>query len=201
VASPSIVHSHNRPAYYHLRRSYVEHLALLEMVKGYPVAPGDRASAAEDIVSSCAAIDALILDDLQVLPVPCPPQEVRDAVANGLRKTTRPGASEAARDYLDDRTRAFVKRLQGRRMTESGGPDPGRGSLVEAVASMGGMICDYLDDKGETVDRDLFDELKSALYKGWALHCGVRLASVYWRGPADVRESLRAEHEELMSGV
>ncbi len=42
---------------------------------------------------------------------------------------------------------------------------------------------------------------KSALYKGWALHCGVRLASVYWRGPDAVRDSLRAVHEELTTEV
>ena len=34
VTSTRIIHSHNRPAWYHLKRSYVEHLALFEMLPG-----------------------------------------------------------------------------------------------------------------------------------------------------------------------
>ena len=32
------------------------------------------------------------------------------------------------------------------------------------------------------LDAAAITEFKAALYKGWALHCGVRLASAYWRG-------------------
>ena len=52
-----------------------------------------------------------------------------------------------------------------------------------------------------TVDGALLEDFKAALYKGWAQHCGVRLASVYWRGPEHVRASMSALHKELTREV
>jgi GT2 family glycosyltransferase len=200
VASAHIVHSHHRPAWYHLKRSYVEHLALFAMLPGYPSAPGDAATAAGEIVGSCLALDVLARDVLAKAPLPCPPSWLRETVAGAL---LAPGPAivggGAGPDFLDPRARAFVDRL--RAFVTSGDESPAPGAMAHAVAGMSGMVCDYLDHVGQPLERGLVDEFASALYKGWALHAGVRLASVYWRGPDAVRGALRDVHEELTRGV
>jgi glycosyltransferase involved in cell wall biosynthesis len=187
LTAPRIRHSHNRPAWYHLKRSYVEHIALFEMLPGYPAAPGSAAAAAAAMVSSCDALDALA----RGLGAARTARELRDAVSAGLRAASP--ADPPSPDPLDVRTRAFVNGLR------SGAAHDG--SRLEAVASVADMICDYLDQHAVAVDGGVLAEFKAALYKGWALHCGVWLASVYWRGPEAVRESLRGMHEQLTSGV
>ena len=187
LTAPRIVHSHNRPAWYHLKRSYVEHLALFEMLPGYPGAPGSAAETLDAIASTCDAIDQLV-PGLE----PGEPAGLRGAVADRLRPAP-PSAVEA--DPLDARTRAFVTRI---RPGTAAGPGQPR---LEAVAGVSGMICDYLDAHVAAVDDALLGEFKAALYKGWALHGGVWLASVYSRAPGDVRQSLRDVHDELTKGV
>jgi hypothetical protein len=112
--------------------------------------------------------------------------------------TPAPGG---ASDLLDARTRAFVERLRGRSGEGGNGPASRPDSLVAGVPAIGGLICAYLDDAGRAVDAEVLEEFKAALYKGWAQHCGVRLASVYWRGTEEVRQSMRAIHEELTKEV
>jgi GT2 family glycosyltransferase len=199
LTSARIVHSHNRPAYYHLRRSYVEHLALLDMVPGLPAPSGDESGVRGDIVDSCDAVDRLVGGPLRALPVPCAPQQVREALGREGAAAETPAAPGGS-DHLDARTRAFVDGL--RRSIDGGGrPAPRPDSLVAGIPAIGGLICAYLDDAAMTLDAGLLEDFKAALYKGWAQHCGVRLASVYWRGPEHVRASMRALHEELTREV
>ena len=169
------------------------------MVKGYPTVPGDGAAVIQDIVRSCAALDALVADGLGAVVAPGSLQQVRDAVAAAPRPAAGTGASVPGRDYLDGRTREVVDRL--RSLAGQGAADPAEGSLSRSVSSVAQMICDYLQDSGVTLDTEGLDEFKAALYKGWALHCGVRLASAYWRGSDVDRESLRALHDELTREV
>jgi GT2 family glycosyltransferase len=187
LTAPRIVHSHHRPAWYHLKRSYVEHLALFEMLPGYPGAPGSAAETLAAIASTCDAIDQLV-PGLE----PGEPTRLRGAVADRLRPAP-PSPVEV--DHLDARSRVFVARLRT-------GSRAGMGQTrLEAVAGVSTMICDYLDAHVAAIDDALLREFKAALYKGWALHGGVWLASVYRRGTEDVRESLRDVHDELTKGV
>jgi len=203
LASTRIVHSHNRPAYYHLRRCYVEHLALFEMLPGFTAGPGDEPSVTSNIVRSCRALDDLVRGPLRALSPPRSPRQVHEAVTAGLRAAAAadPRPPAAARDYLDARTRSLVARLEERAATWDDSADGGAWSLVEVPASVAGMLSAYLDDQGQTLDEGLLEEYKAALYKGWAQHCGLRLASVYWRGPEHVRQSMHALHEELTREV
>ena len=198
LTGPRIVHSHNRPAWYHLKRSYVEHLALFRMLPGYPGVADTPAVVAGDIAWSCAALDALVGEVLPTLPLPCSPQALREAAANARRAG---GSPPRAPDYLDARTRTFVGRLSRAAGTHPPTGAPGGGALVGSTTAIAGMLCDYLEHTGQVVGGEVLDESKAALYKGWALHVGVGLASVYGRGSAGVREMWRDILEELTSGV
>jgi GT2 family glycosyltransferase len=203
LASTRIIHSHNRPAYYHLKRSYVESLALFDLVPGFPSGPADEASVvADDIVYSCRALDELMRGPLQALAPPLSPREARDAAVDGLRSapSASAGAPAGPGDYLDVRTRALVVGLEGRYAAVGGGAERPRHSLVQAAA-VARMLGAYLEHAGQTLDRSQLEEFKSALYKGWAQTAGIRLASIHWRGPEHVRESWRDLHEQLTRGV
>lgn len=198
LAGTRIVHSHDRPAYYHLKRSYVEHLVLYDMLPGYPMAPAEGVT--EDVASSFAAVDELVHHGLQALALPCSTDTLRTAVAEALRPAQlAAGPPARSGEYVDARTRAFVERLLAKAEAISPPPDS---YLVHAMRPVASMICDYLEDSGlRSVDAELLEEIKAALYKGWALQCGVRLASAWWAGQQGVRETLRGFHEELTSGV
>jgi hypothetical protein len=202
LASTRIIHSHNRPAYYHLKRSYVESLALFDLLPGFPSGPADEAAAvADDIVYSCRALDESMRGPLRALLPPLSPRALREAAAFGLRsKPSAPaGAPGEAGNYLDAQTRALVAGLEERFRPDAGAERP-RHSLVQAAA-IARMLCAYLEHAGRPIDRHLLEDFKSALYKGWAQTCGLRLAYLYWRGPDPVRESLRELHEQMARGV
>jgi len=113
LTAPRIRHSHNRPAWYHLKRSYVEHLALFEMLPGYPAAPGSAEEALGAMVASCDALDALARD---LAPGSRSPRELRDAVGKGLRFRPVPETAKATLDWvngLDAETRTQVTSRAG----------------------------------------------------------------------------------------
>lgn len=197
LAGTRIIHSHNRPAYYHLKRSYVEHLALYDMLPGYPMAPSD--AVAEDVASSFAALYQLAHNGLEGL-APCSKETLRTAAAEALRPAELAvGAPSRSSEYVDARTRAFVERFTAKAPASDPPPDS---YLLHAMRPVASMICDYLDYRAQhTVDQRLLEEFKAALYKGWALQCGVRLASAYWSGPDQLREMLREVHQELTADV
>jgi glycosyltransferase involved in cell wall biosynthesis len=202
LASTRIFHSHNRPAYYHLKRSYVESLALFDLLPGFPSGPvDDAASVADDIVYSCRALDECMRGALRTLAPPLAPRAVRDAAVLGLRSkpTASAGAAAGPGDYLDERTRALVVGLEERYRPDADADHP-RHSLVQAAA-VARMLGAYLAHSRQTIDRPLLEEFKSALYKGWAQTCGIRLAALYWRGPEAVRESMRDLHAQMARGV
>lgn len=204
LGSTHIIHSHNRPAYYYLKRAYVEQLALFEILPGYPAAPGRGTAVTHDILRSYAAVDALIRGCLQVQKLPCAPERLRIAVTAGLRSalTIQLDPPAASNGYLDERTRSFVKRLADHQAGPNYCPScAAEGFLLEALGGVSGMICDYLDQTSRTVNRELVEEFKSALYKGWAVQCGAGLASAYWQGPETVKVALRLLHEELTSDI
>ncbi|PYQ16395.1 MAG: hypothetical protein DMF79_18635 [Acidobacteria bacterium] len=60
LGSTRIVHSHNRPAYDHLKRAYVEHLALFDLLPGYAATLGGGTAVIPDILRSYAAVNELI---------------------------------------------------------------------------------------------------------------------------------------------
>ena len=186
LTGPRIVHSHNRPAWYHLKRSYVEHLALFRMLPGYPGVAGSAEETLSAVASSCAAIDALV-DGLK--PAAATPRALREAVRDGLRPAPGPDPAPAEPEPLDARTRAFVSGL-GPRLA---GVDPRLG----AVAGVADTICDYLEANAIAPDEGLLREFKEALYKGWALHAGVWLATA----ASSRAGALRDVHEDLTKGV
>jgi hypothetical protein len=164
------------------------------MLPGYPGVAAEPAAVAASIVNSCAAIDRLARTLPAALPDAFLPRDLRKAVADGLRVTAAPPAQPSS--SLDDRTRAFVARFA--QAAEPGHADVG---LMEAPASVAGMVADFLDDTGGAAGGGLREEIAGALFKGWALHCGVVLASVYRRARGPLGETFQRTHDELTHGV
>jgi hypothetical protein len=151
---------------------------------------------AREIVGSCHAIDSVVAGELQALAVPSSTAALREAVARGLQ----PGnltAAGATTDLLDEHTRAFVNRLAATEPVEDGPTNP----MLAGLVNVSEMILEYLDHAGHAVDQPMVGEFGAALYKGWALHSGVRLASVYWRGGREALGAMRDVHEELTRGI
>jgi len=143
---------------------------------------------AVDGLASSAAVGALA--------APCPPGPVRAALERGL---DAPGDAEAAARArsrsLDERTRAWVARLLEPAVPADAGAD------ASSARSMAALIAGYLDHFSLHLDAAGLEEMKEALYKGWALHAGERLAAAAWRAGGGVDAALAPLHEELTRGV
>ena len=203
VGSTSVIHSHNRPAYYHLKRGYVDQLALMRILPDHPATVVPALPLLRDVLASRADLDGIVAGRLSEVPIPCASRTFHEAVSTALGDVTR-RANHAAVDRRngnsDQSCAIFLDDV--RRLVESTTDEPiGRRSAVEAVRAFTEVVLDYLDDHYDVVDERLAEELESALYKVWALQCGVLLASSYASGDDGDRVKLRDVDRRLRAGV
>lgn len=205
LGSTRIIHSHNRPAYYHLRRGYVDNLALLRIFPGHPATVVAPEPLLHDVVRTYAYLDAVAQKNLADLRLPCSPSDLQGVVSAALSPASgRPWPATTERKshpYLDDDTIAFLENLR-RSSQASPDVDLADGSvLIQAVRSFTDIMLEYVRSTHDAIDHVLLEDFRAALYKTSALQTGVLLASSYFRGDSGAREKLQTINQELTRGV
>jgi glycosyltransferase involved in cell wall biosynthesis len=204
LASTWILHSHNRPPWYHLKRSYVDTLALLRLLPGHPRPSIDPDRLFAGVVVAASALESLVEEPLRQLT---PPLGVAD-LAETLRAafTLRPSwrvtpLRLGTCDLVDNAFADFLRSIE-RDTSDAGGI--GRGDPVDvlaAVRSVTELGIEYLRASQRTVDVAILAEVSHFTWKALALQCGSHLAYCVAGGSFRTRERLRLLHHQLTAGV
>jgi hypothetical protein len=169
LTSEVVIHSHYRPAFYHLRRGFVDQLALDRLLGTARSAPPGVAAMRTDVqrtydlvhwLARHPAIDrASTVDDMATsVLLGC---RTRDPVTAPVDRSSH------AR--IDDDTLHWLE-IGGRGTTTP------CDVMRHAVAGMMTGIFDYQHRQGPMLDALEREDLRRALYKAWAFQSGVHLA-------------------------
>ncbi len=205
LGSTRIIHSHNRPAYYYLKRGYVEHMFLPRIFPDYPIAVKGLDQVIPDVLLTHQVIKSMVEEETWDLQFPCK----TDAFSKGVIKRfqaafTAPSPSSAPLcdgHLVDSEFQDFLDRLVVDHPVASGNARRVDGDLSEAVQSFTKMILAYMEDSYELVDEHVTGEFRLSVYKMFAYLCGGRLAQCSLSKDDGNRRKREQIHSELTRGV
>lgn len=204
LSSTRIIHSHNRPPYYHLKRGYVDALLLSQLFPDFRVPVVEADDLCREVVAAFSVVDSIVRTELEHLTVPCQIGRLSEMVFQSLQRPRPRVAAPVAhdgRELVDPDLISFVQRLDDgspRRCVEHALENP---AVLNAVKGALGGIFEYMSATADAVDSPLLDDFKACFYKAYAIQCGVLFASSFVHGCSNTKERLRDINAELTRGI
>lgn len=203
LGSTRVLHSHNRPPYYHLKRGYVDALLLSQMFVDFPVHAIDADDLLEGVRPVFDVVDSIVRRELRQLAVPCTIDVLSRTVLDALRVPKPIDVAPMEPDILNlagAGLESFLQRFcsQSRR---DGGVDSVHPIVLGAVSGALGGVFEYMINMDAVVDEPVLQDFTSCLYKTCAIQCGFLLGASFARGSEMSRNRLRHINAELTQGV
>ena len=205
LGSTRIIHSHNRPAYYYLKRGYVENVFLPRIFSDYPTVENNLERAIPDVLLTHQVIKSMVDEKTWDLQFPCKTTEFSNRIMEKFQAAAEapPLVSTQTVDghLFDIEFQDFLGRLVKDYSVASSDARLGNGYLSEAVRNFTKMILAYMENAYELVDDHIAGEFRLSLYKTFAYQCGTMLAQCSLRNDDVDRRKLEQIHGELTRGV
>ena len=202
LGSTRIVHSHTRAPSYHLKRSYVDTLALLRLLPTHPRLTIDSERLFAGIVAAAGALESVVEDRLRGLRTPIGVAELADALRGAFAHELgrQPGPLRLATPHLaDDAFIEFLRAIEGEALDPCAVGEPvGVLAAVRCVVDLG---LEYLQTAHQFVDAPLLAEVYRFGWKALALQSGSHLAHCVAGGSDQTRERLRRLDRQLIGNV
>ena len=204
LSSTRVIHSHNRSAFYHLKRGYADALLLCEMFSDFPIVNLNPYGLTQDIAFVRDVIDSLV-EHLTRIRVGCSVSRISKIVVNHYRSSKKRNQRVVTlarkNGYRDERFDLFLVNIREQLGCCRYSELDHDGVFLEIMQGATQNFLDYMDEFYETVDERLLDEFCSSLYKMLAFQCGFHLASCYAKGSEQIKRRLEALNKELPRGV
>ncbi len=197
--SVKIIHSHNRPPYYFLKRAYIDNLFLTRIFPDYPV-PAIQGQRLLREILKYHSISSFVHKELSHIKTPISVDRLFNIVEEKLRSFDycRYTSSSDYRDYLhmDKDFKSFLRKVSEICHVPEGHTPHDR-ILINAVLNFLNTAKEYMASSYEIVDDVILEDFKSLIIKVYALQCGAHLAYCY-RNDGSIIEVL---HSELKRGI
>lgn len=205
LGSVTIIHSHNRPCYYYLKRWYAENLTMPEIIPDFPILSVKYTDLLCDIVVTYNAVRRIVTDKFPEKSLPCCTEELVEMISSELKSAevfNLPHVNVAIDDniYIDEKFRHFLRQIYLEYMSISRCQSY-RGVLLHSLASFMETVSIYLKTTYDLVDRNEVEDLKACMYKAFALLCGTHLAYCYRCSDDQTRELIQDMHNDLAKGI
>jgi glycosyltransferase involved in cell wall biosynthesis len=197
-----IIHSHNRPAYYHYKRGYVDRIALAQILpaeNGLAIQPENMF---RDILFIHEWIHSLVRKDLSRLTLPCEMKGFADFVIHHLHNPAVRYWNDPAvclDEIPDSQLGSFLKTLYN--PIPANGLSPYDGSMLGAMQRFVRLMLQYMTQTYEIVDGMVLDDFKSALYKACAFQCGSYMGNSVVNSSGETRTRLLAVTGHLAKDI
>lgn len=183
ISSTKIIHSHNRPAYYYLKRGYIEHIYFSKLLPNFPIFAIDFEQLVSEIRQVYQILNSIVNTDLNEFNMPGPIKNISHLVMNRLYNIDKNGYPEIidldSNRYLDNKFVEFVHRLNNKTNYNQTRNLDSQGVLLDKMQSYTALILEYMDNSYNSIDQKLLEEFKQGLFKAYAFICGTQLASSY----------------------
>lgn len=199
--SSKVVHSHNRPAYYHLKRSYVDSVALAALFADFPKPPAIEAGRLGQESLAVLRLQTQLFAQAQTqLTAPQSFTEFEGTLLGDLQDAyDNPAAELGEFDASSDAYTEFIARLAARADAPGSG-QLGASAFAAAVRDALFHTLQYLKGLHEVIDAELLASLRECMEKAHALQLGSFLASSLAAGQADTTVATWVD-DELRKGV
>ena len=203
LGSTRIIHSHNRPSWYFLKRGYVDNIFLTDVFPDFEIPHLFMRDFASDIAYTYNFLGRFI-NKLTQLPSGATPEDfeaVLQIMASSISVYQFPANISAPQeDYLDYKSTEFILNL----ITTEGIHKAGAkydGFLVYAYSGYLHITSNYLKNTYETIDEKLMLDIKNCLCKAFAIVVGAHLAYCYLNRNGQESTNMDTQHKTLMEGV
>ena len=204
LGSTRIIHSHNRSAYYYLKRGYVENVFLPRIFSDYPTVGDSLERVIPDVLVTHQVIKSMV-EETWDLQFPCKTAEFSKSIRKRFRAASRAPSLVSTQtvdgNLFDIEFQDFLGRLVEEYPVASSDGRPGDGDLSEAVRNFTKMILAYMESSYELVDDHIAGDFKLSFYKMFAYQCGAKLAHCSLRNDDRDKRKLEQIHDELIRGV
>jgi len=201
LSSTRIIHSHNRPAYYYLKRGYVDDLLLSQILPDRPLLVIESGQPFRDIIFTYEVVKSIVCEKLERITVPCTIGSLSSIVMEKFRTAADGNYSVtvdmANNDYIDSKFRSFLENLYDRQCSDGENGAHYDGILISAMGSFTKVILEYMDETYELIDDYVLEEFKYCLYKEFASHCGLLLCSSIIRGSESTKKMIDEIDEDI----
>jgi glycosyltransferase involved in cell wall biosynthesis len=203
LSSTRIIHSHNRPAYYFLKRGYVDNLFLSTMFNDFPIPEINYNDFVLDIIFTYNFIKEVIINEISKLNFPLRSDEIEIFIKEEFQqafKFTYPNIINVDENkYIDNKFRIFIKNLFDEEYKKK--DKTYNGFLINSLLDFLKITFEYINNTYEFIDEDLIEDLKICIYKEYSLLCGAHLAYCYLNSSQKEKQKLQKIHEELKEGI
>jgi glycosyltransferase involved in cell wall biosynthesis len=194
LSSIKMIHSHNRPAFYYLKRGYVDQIYLTRSFPDYPRANVNIATLIDDISSVYICLSKFINERAAILSLPYHTSEFTVEMKSYFKKVKTQKNTESYK-YVkftcdDDQFNDFVKSLNKICMVDEAYSFNVNGEIFTGFMSMFDMMIDHLFATNDVVDGEMHMEIVACLYKQFALICGINIANAYICEPFETKALL-----------
>ncbi len=203
-ASNPVIHSHNRPPYFHLKRSYVDTLVIADIL-GEQLESGviRYNELVGDIVAGYQTISSLCMDDI-ISGRECIPVSELEAISNQIHKESQATLLERylfmRNEYTDPQFDSFLEQI-----FEQYNNDPARyqskGLVLNGSRGVTFFLktaMEYLKITNDRIDRFLVNDFIAMLYKSFAQCIGVYAALCYKDHKLENDPRTKRIHGQLM---
>jgi glycosyltransferase involved in cell wall biosynthesis len=200
--SVKIIHSHNRTAYYHCKRGYVDRIAMAQILPAETRPSIEPENMFRDILFIHELIHSLVRKDLSRLTLPCEMKGFAEFVINHLHNPAIRYWNDPVvclDEIPDSQMRSFLKTLYNQ--APANGLSPYDGSLLGAMRRFVDLMLQYMTQTYEIVDGTVLDDFTSALYKACAFQCGSYMGNSVVNSSGETRTRLLAVTGQLAKDI
>jgi glycosyltransferase involved in cell wall biosynthesis len=203
LGSTRIIHSHNRPSWYFLKRGYVDNRFLTDVFPDFEIPRIVVNDFIPDIAFGYAFLGRFLkkLNTLTTDAVPNKFDAVLKELMETLPKSEYPGELPVLdENYLDATSKKFIENL-----IKSEGLHKARrkydGFLIDAFSGYLNITSNYLKNTFETIDEKLLLDIKNCICKSFAMVVGAHLSYCYHNRNGQESLDMDSLNKILMEGV
>ncbi len=190
LSSIKIIHSHNRPPYYFLRRGYVDALFLTSIFPDYPLPTIKEERLLRDILLTYHSLASFINKDLSQIKTPINVDQLFEIVRKTLSSSSFHEYACFSNDVdcqqTDEDFRSFLKEVSEICHVPEGN-NSHDGILNHALLNFMDVAWEHMSSSYQMVDDDVLEDFKSLMTKAFALQCGAYLGYCYLNGGCAVK--------------
>ncbi len=203
LGSIRIIHSHNRSAYYFLKRGYVDNLFLSDLFNDYPIPKINLKELIPDILFTAYFLNEVINNKLSKIAFPFS----FEVLENVLRETFAsannnfPSIINTENNrFIDNEYRTFLERISN--LPDYSQPKGKyKGVLINDLLGFSNIMIEYMNNSYEMVYDDLFEEIMVCLNKQLAQRIGFYLAFCYKNSSNNEKQKFAQIYSTLKLGI
>lgn len=204
LRSVATIHSHNKPAYYYLKRWYVETLSLAKILPNQTITKFKFDSLLNEIVTTYHLIHEILNGVSAGITTPYKATEFVDLVnqcmQNPSNSTNLTSFTINENYYIDEEFKQFLNDILNICQTNQCSTAYPV-FLARPFNSFAKLILEYIKNTYTEIDQKLSEEFKRCVYKAFALIVGDALACCYLIENEQAGENLIQIHNQLSKGI